>query len=96
MSVFGSHICTERYRGTDCTIDYLPAELLVEIFRYFDIEDLVSCVKTCSRWRQGIYSDERIWRGLCLTLTESLPNIAQDRLQGYSWKVIVRIQIDFK
>lgn len=75
--------------GENCYISYLPSETLTQVFSYLSAEDLVACAKTCTLWREIINSSERIWRSLCMSLTESFANIRQDRLHGFSWRVCI-------
>lgn len=80
----------------DCYIQYLPEEITTEIFSYLNTKDLLSCIKTCTRWRQVINSNERIWRRLCLSLTESVANVAADRQNGLTWKVSATFYVKMK
>ncbi|UZJ56095.1 hypothetical protein CBS101457_005415 [Exobasidium rhododendri] len=58
----GSHVKGLFERWNQPRINFLPDEVLIEMFSYLDRPDLMRCVQTCKRWQLVTSRSQALWR----------------------------------
>lgn len=52
-----------------CNINVLPNEVIISIFKYMPLEDLLQCENVCKRWKK-LARDSTLWRSIVLIYSE--------------------------
>ncbi|XP_077138670.1 F-box only protein 48 [Ranitomeya variabilis] len=72
-------------------IDSLPPEMILEILKYLDLDDLLTIKQTCRRFNQLVEYNDGVWRRHCLQMRTVCPSeIDEDQKQGRTWQEIVQ------
>ena len=68
-------------------IQVLPAELAMMVLLNLDIPSLCYASQACQDWHSIIQETDYLWKLLCECHCKDPCDIAEDRANGYSWKV---------
>jgi len=76
-------ICSDLHTFSKRDMDFLPLEILVQIFGELDKKELLVAKRVCKPWYYFISADHLVWRVICMKKWSGRCNIAY---YGGSWK----------